>query len=418
MSLINQMAVVQGGARKRHTRTPNFPLAGVIQPYSLQPVWAHPVLPGETCQSISMKYRVVSMPLANPLSGAWLESWFVYVKLTDIDKDLGEMFIKDTVSSSSYQAAASDPRYFVKSGDVDWIQLATKRIHERYFLDEGETARKLSTMPQVKLNNAAWYQNMVFEAADQAVPTTDASDLYEHLTGWAMLQQMQMTELTYEQYLETYGVRPVETREGDPEILRFSRSWTLPNNTVDPSSGAPSSAWFWSEEVALKGKPKRFVEPGFIICLQCVRPKMFQKHIEKSFVGNMWGFSDWFPSYNLQDPTAGVKELAKTDTIFAAAATDGGSETLLYDHRDVLSHGESFVNVDFADADLKYPLPASTGLSVKTGATAQDIRGEYCKEADILALFKGAQTSSEHQINYEGIAMLNLSGHITDSTRG
>jgi len=400
--------------RSRKNRTPNFPVAGTLKPYGLYPVFAMPVLPGETLQSLSFKHRTLSKPIKHPLGGCWGEHWLVYVKFTDLDRDLGQSFINDTTASTAYDASSSSDRYFTKSGQIDWIRLCCERVHDAYFVNDDETPQTIDGVRKCKLNNASWYQNMIFKPADEAVPTVDSSDMYEHLQGWMMLQQANMTELTYEKYLETYGVRQVRKNVGDPEILRFARSWVQPVNTVEPSTGTPSSAWAWSDEIKMS-KGKRFDEPGFVLMLACYRPKMFQENLRYSMIGNLWGFSDWYPSYNLEDPTAGVKKLMTDDAVFAAAAQDTGVGELLYDHRDLLSHGEQFVN-DWTNNP--YDLPMSAGLEVKTTAASsqQELRGEYPDDADIEALFSSTASASDSLLYYEGIAQSVISGHIEDTT--
>lgn len=400
---------VENSAPKRMKRSPNFPIAGTVRPYGLYPLWVHPVLPGETLQSQTTKIRMLSMPVKHPLAGAWMESWLVYVKFTDLDRDLGQSFISDTYASTGWTADSDKARFFTKSGQIDWIAKAVERVHDAYFIHEGETARTIDGVPQVKLNNVSWYQNMMFKPADDAVPTNDASDQYQHLQAWQMLQQMQMTELTYEKYLETYGVKAVNPSQGNPEILRFARSWTQPVNAIEPTTGAPSSAWSWSDEIKMD-KPKRFEEPGFLVLLTTVRPKLFQANLDASMVGNLWGFSDWYPSYNSQDPTAGIKSILGNDPVFALGGAGTSSEELIYDHRDLLYHGEQFINTD----THPYTLPTSSGLSVASGTDPEDHRGEYCSSSDIDALFVG---ETNRVLYYEGMGSCVISGHITDSTR-
>lgn len=402
------MINVKQGTTPRKNRTPNFPVAGTCKPYGLYPIFVHPVLPGETLQSLTFKHRTLSMPIKHPLGGCWAEHWLVYVKFSDIDRDLGQSFISDNVASTAYDAAGDSERYFTKTGQVDWVRLCCEKIHDSYFVNDDETPQTIDGVRMCKMNNASWYQNMIFKPADDAVPVTDGTDMYQHLQGWMMLQQAQMTELTYEKYLETYGSYSVAKNVGDPEILRFARSWTQPTNTVEPTTGSPSSAWAWSDEIKM-AKAKRFDEPGFVIMLACYRPKMFQGNLPYSMVGNLWGFTDWYPSYNLEDPTAGVKNLLSTDPVFAAAAQDAGTEELLYDHRDLLSHGEQFVN-DWTTQP--YDLPISTGLEVKAASAQTEVRGEYPKSTDIDALFSGA----DKILYYEGIGQAVISGHIADTT--
>lgn len=381
-------------------------------PFGLYPILCHPVLPGETLKAATTRWRVLSMPVKHPLAGAWLESWIFYVKLTDIDRELGQMFVSDSYSTSGWTRGSSSDRYFTASGQIDWVKHCLDRVVESYFLNEGETARTIGGVPQTKLNVQSWYQNLMFKPAEVSTDTSSPGDTYANLSGWQMLQQMQMTELTYEKYLEQYGVQSMRLGVGQPEILRYSRSWTQPVNTVNPSSGAPSSAWVWSDEMKSE-KDKRFDEPGFLLQVACVRPKMFQQEVLYSMVGNLWGFTDWFPAYTLQDPTAGVREIGTTDVVFDPLLNGSESNApLLYDHRDLLNHGEQFIN---DRTNNPYNLPYATAMSLLAAASPEDVRGEYAASADVDGLFVGATTATR-LCYYEGMAQMTIAGHITDTT--
>lgn len=316
-----QLQIVQPGqTRTRHTRKPNFPIAGVIKPYGLYPIFIHPVLPGETIEHITLKQRMLSKPIKHPLAGAWLETFLFYVKFTDIDRSLGDMFISDTYSTSGHTAGANNERFFVKTGQIAWVDKCMARIHDAYFVHKNETKRTIDGVYQCKLNHASWYQNAIFAAAATAVGA-NIETVEGQLTAFEMMQQMSMTEITYEKYLQQYGVQSVRTGIGEPEILRYARSWTLPTNTVEPTTGSPSSCWTWSDEITLD-KPKLCAEPGFLVAAQVVRPKMFAKNIQSSIVGTLWGFSDWFPAYNLQDRGAGIKHMLGADGVVTGQTAD------------------------------------------------------------------------------------------------
>lgn len=410
--------VVQPGqTRQRFHRRPNFPIAGTMKPFGLYPIMCHPVLPGETLKSATTKWSVVSMPVKNPLAGAWLETWLFYVKLTDIDQDLGNMFISDSYSSSGWTSASDLDYEFTKTGQIQWIGHCLNRIMIDYFSNENEgfpyIADNSQNIAQVKLNNVSWYQNMMFEPAETALDTSGPRDAHEQLKAWEMLQQMQMTELTYERYLEQYGVKAQRFQAGMPEILRYSRSWTRPRNHIDQSTGTPTSAWVWDDEMKAE-KDKRFVEPGFIFQVATIRPKMYQAMLRYSMVGNLWGFSDWFPAYNLTDPSAGVRNISTDDPVFDTSWNGAeGADELLYDHRDLLSHGEQFVN-DWTN--LPYALPMSTQMSGLAAADTWDVRGEYCNVTDVNNLFSGA-TEATRRCYYEGMTSLVIAGHTQDTTR-
>lgn len=413
----NITIVQPGETRKRFHRRPNFPIAGTMRPFGLYPIMIHPVLPGETLKSGKARWSVISQPLANPLSGAWLESWFFYVKLTDIDRDLGEMFISDSMSTSGYTAGSGRQHFFSISGSINWVYLCLDKIRDAYFKNEGEDNVDLGSpdfsVPQMKINNRSWYQNIMFEPAEVALDTTGERDHREQMSAYDMVTQMQMTELSYESYLEQYGVSSMRTGLGEPEILRFSRSWTKPTNHVDPSTGAPSSAWVWNDEMGLE-KDKRFNEPGFIIMLAGVRPKMMNGMIAASLVGNMWGFSDWYPAYNLTDPQAGIKRIGTDDDVFVTTINAAEGEVqCLYDQRDLLNHGEQFIN-DIINNP--YPHPLSTFHNLEASATPMQQRGEYAKHDDIDALFASSASEDKVRCQYEGIVGLTIAGHVTDTT--
>lgn len=395
----------------RKSRRPVFPIAGTLRPFGLQPLSVTMMLPGETMQSLVVKGRCISQPVKSPLAGAWLETFAYFVKLTDLDRALGQMFISDAVPTTGWVALADQPKYFTKAGQIEWIKRATYRIHDEWFTHENETPRLIDTDVRLcKLNHKSWYSSAVKEAADVAVPTNDGSEQYAHMQNWFMLQQMSLTELTYEKYLETYGGKAIEAVLGKPELWGYNQSWTLPVNTVDPTTGVPSAAWVWGLDMKIE-KPKRAQEPGFLVVCAVIRPKLFQRNAAASLLGNFWGFSDFFPSYNLEDPSASVKRILSTDAVFAAGAQDAGTKNLLYDHKDLLLHGEQFVN----NWSPRFRIPETTGLAVKTASEPEDIRGEYPLLADIDGLFTGA-VANQRECFYDGIVSLNVSGHLVETT--
>lgn len=407
------ISVLQPGQRRtRKNRSPNFPVAGRMKPFGLYPIMAHPVLPGETMKSFNLKWRTLSMPLKHPLGGSWLETWLVYVKLTDLDRELGNMFIDDSYSATAWQAGSSRSAYFTAAGQIDWVRLATHKVHDSYFMDDEETLRTIDGVRMTKLSNNSWYQNAIFKPADDAPSGADIGADYAELQAWQMMQMMSMTEVTYASYLEQYGVQSIRQAEGKPEILRYARSWTLPTNTVEPSTGRPSTAWVWSDEVKAD-KDKRFTEPGIILCLASVRPKMYQANLRYSMIGELWGFSDWFPAYTLEDPTAGIKTISSASPVFNSGfRSDAGDVDINVDMRDLLSHGEQFVNYYGTEP---YEIPMAAGMVGQDASDNQNLRGEYSNIEAIDDLFSGA-TDADRWCYYEGIAHMNIAGHIQDTT--
>lgn len=395
-----------GETRTRVNRTPNFPMTGVMKPFGLYPLMIHPVLPGETLEHFQTKVRVLSKPVKHPLAGAWLEHWLCYVKFTDLDRALGDMFISDSYSTAGHTIAANNERFFAKSGQIDWVGKCLRRIHAAYFAHANETVRLLDGVPQVKISAKSWYQNAIYQEAATVPNAASVETLEGQLSAFEMMRQMSMTELTYEKYLEEYGVQSVRGGIGEPEILRYARSWTMPTNTIEGSTGAPSSAWVWSDDMKVD-KPKRFEEPGFLIQLACVRPKMYMGNIASSMVGTMWGFADWFPAYNLEEPSAGAKSIVAAD----AVVTGHGVTGIIYDHRDLLAHGEQFVN----STTPPFAIPKATAPNFAVGQQPEDLRGEYATSTNIDDLFVSA-TATDKFCYYEGMSSARIRGHIRDFT--
>lgn len=423
--MVSPLQIVQPGeVRRRVARTPQFPIAGTMKPFGLYPLWAHPVLPGETLKTSETKYRILSMPVKHPLAGAWCETWLCYVSLTDIDEALAQMFISDDVATTGFTASSDRPRFFTKSGQIDYLKLAVDRIATAFFRDEEEPGALAGTrvrdgVPVAGRQNWDWAQNLAF-LPDDVVEADLPSAMPESgtLTPLELMRASGMSEMTYEKYLAQYGVieRQAQKAARIPEILRYTRDWTVPVNTVEATTGRPSSAWAWSATVKAE-KAKRFDEPGFLVMLACVRPKMFDPTLAASMIGNLWGFSDFFPVYNLNDPAAGLKGISANDPVFGTMTGTETSERLWYDHRDLLTHGEAFVN----DWNGPYALPQITSRTITDTSTYVDMRSRYPTDDDVNDLFVESDEETPQdarmRLYYEGIGSCTIAGHIADTTR-
>ena len=415
--MVAPLQIVQPGqVRTRKRRRPSFDLAGTIRPFGLYPIWATPVLPGETLTKAEVKYRVLSMPIKHPLFGAWFETWMVYCPLTAIDEGLAQMFISEDVPTTGFTAAADRPRYFTKAGQIDYVKLATDRFVQAFFRDEEEPSWNTrlidSDIHLLRRQSMDWAQNLAFVPTDMDA-TLLPSEMPEEgtLTPLEIMRLSGMSEVTYEKYLQQYGVtaKKAEKAASLPEVLRYTREWTTPTNTIEPTSGKPSSCWTWGGTIGAE-KNKRFDEPGFVIMYACMRPKLLDQTITSSMVGELWGFKDFFPVYNLDDPSAGLKVL---DSANKTMTRPGGSvDPLLYDHRDLLAHGEQFVN-DWAGP---YSLPLIGTRNLADGQSYPNLRGWYPTGAtadslfvDTVGVYKGCY--------YEGLASVEISGHVVDTTR-
>ena len=93
----------------RKLRTPNHPFQLTHCPFAIQPFFIAPVLAGETMKNLLMQARVVTDPIKNGLVGWWIEYYFFYVKLTDLDErdTIMAALVDPTTSMSSLNTAAN-----------------------------------------------------------------------------------------------------------------------------------------------------------------------------------------------------------------------------------------------------------------------------------------------------------------------
>ena len=112
-----------------------------------------------------------------------------------------------------------------------------------------------------------------------------------------------------------------------------------------------------------------------------------------------------------KDPQAGIKKLTAAEAVIAGQSAD-----LLFDQRDLLAHGEQFINGTLASQPYAYP-NRPPRLTPAAGKQPEDLRGEYAIAADVDGLFVGA-TPALRLCYYEGITNLNIAGHIVDFTAG
>lgn len=409
---MQNLSIVQPGqTRTRVTRTPSFPIQGGIQPMGLYPYFFTPVLPGETLDKHTLKSTLVSAPVKSPLAGAWAETWLFYVRITDIDPALAEMFIGSLTDPTDYLAPVNRPRYFTKAGQIDWLYLATKTVHEKFFVNEGETAyMHPDGVPMIKRINTDAYESAVFR---QTAPDADVlgdpegEQISDQLYAYMRMKQMGMGITSYEDYLKTYGLKaePVLKR-GEPELISYRRYWTLPSNVINPEDGTPSGSWYWRIDEANE-KNKRFVEPGFIVGFQAVRPKLLDAQIKYSLASSLWGFTDWIPSYSLNDPAAGLRfvDAGLQPWITTPAAH---TKEIVFDHRDLLAHGEQMRN-----GAGRYVAPTSSFRDWGDASDNSKLRGEYVNSTDLTALWASPTSTG---LDYDGIVSCSIKGHVKDNT--
>lgn len=392
----------------RRLRQPEHTFQVRHMPWIVQPIMIAPVLPGETFKNLMLQSRVVSKPIKNPLIGWWIEYYFFYVKLRDLDarETYENMMLDGELNTSALNAAAKVATYH-GGGAPDYVQQCLDKVVEWYFRAEGEGAHNISSMPLAAINRDDWMDSAINDAAfvspidvdvdgPDANTTVQASEVDKAVRTWQMLRAQQLTDMSFEDYLGTYGVRVEKEEPHKPELIRYIRNWTYPTNTVDPTTGIPSSAISWSvQERADKDRYCR--EPGFLFGVTVARPKVYLSNQKSAAVSMLTDAMAWLPAIMRDDPYTSVRK-------FAAGSGPLSANTDAYwvDVKDLFMYGDQFCNFALTETDAGMVALPTAGLEKR-----------YVTQAMIDGLF---QTAGTNTVNQDGIVKLQVLGALKDTT--
>lgn len=411
---VNMAADLPGTGRI--TRRPRHTFAIRARPWQAQPFFIAPVLAGETMKNLNVQARVVSDPVKNKLAGWWHEKYFFYVKLRDLAgrDDFVEMLLDQAKDMSAYNTAATVRNYHFGSG-IDWTQLCLDRVIAEYFRNEGEaiTVATIDSVPLVSINDSSWLDSAVQQSLLDAVDidlsdagspggtAVLASEIEAALRNWELLsQEGVIAPMTFEDYCRTFGVRLPTEEIHKPELVRYVRDWTYPTNTVEPTTGVPSSALSWS--IAERADKSRFFkEPGFLFGVCCSRPKVYLKNIIGSAASLMDDMFAWLPAILANDARSSQIHIPDGAGPFQTGA---GADGYVVDIKDLLLYGDQFIN---------FALSATDANIVDLPSTALQYR--YASSTDADSLFVDA-AGGKKLIREDGVVSLNILGRQVDTT--
>ena len=422
-------------AAGRINRSPQHPFYVTHRPFQLQPMFLAPVLPGETMKSLRLKSRAVTDPLKNGLIGWYLEYYFFYVKHRDlvgapgVDVDdnpayiLEQMMLDPAASTTALNGTAYTRNRYYHGNGIDWIALLEARLFDgtggvNWFRTDSESnavgfvdGRYLIEVKGDSVMNSLIAEGTLDDALDvnvdaDANSTITVGEIKKAERLYDLMIENGLTDMDYEDYLATYGVRPRKEDSHIPELVRYVREWTYPSNTIDPADGSPVGAGSWGITAGAQ-KPRLFKEPGFLIGFTCARPKTYfgnQKGTTASYLSNAY---NWLPAL-VDDPRAsfqlvpdGAYAAAKWPGVFGDITDAGGA---YFDMRDLFIYGEQFTN-----ADLSGAIPTDQNfVALPTAALGR----RYVASGDMDNLFVGA--APLNQIRQDGIVSLTISGRQQD----
>lgn len=403
--------VVNAPRTGRVTRSPRHTFQLRQRPFLLQPFMIAPVLPGETMKSLLLQARCVTDPIANPLIGWWNEYYFFYVKHRDLAgrDDFSEMMLDLDKDMSAYDRSTASAVMYAKAGDRNWLALCLDRITEEYFrADDETTAPLIDTLPVVKinsdsvLNSAILDDNLELPIDEDVDANADsvitASEVDAAMRNWQFQRANNLTDMSYEDFLATYGIRPKPEEHHRPELIRYVRDWQYPSNTVDPATGIPSSAVSWAISERAD-KDRFFREPGFIVGVTVQRPKVYLRNQDSAVPGHLRNALDWLPAIMRDDPWTSMRKYAETGGPFSVVSDAGG---YWLDVKDLFLYGDQFLN--FAPAGV------TNGNFVDLPTAGFNTL--YPAAADIDALFTGTSKT----VRQDGVVQLAILGALVDTT--
>lgn len=415
-------------AMARRIRQPQHPFAIRQRPWAITPFFIAPVLPGETMKNLLLSSRCVTDPIVNPIQGWWLEYYFFYVKHRDLaDRaEFEQMMLDPSWSDDNVDSDAANIWHYFHGDGINWLDHITRRIlagddKVTYFRNTGEPwnsggLEAKSSLPKAAVVGDNWtdslladehIQDMDVDVDLNADDTITASEIDQAMRTWEMLHEQGLTDMTYEDYLATFGTRVKKEELHVPELVRFVRRWSYPSNTIDPATGQPSSAVSWSIQERAD-KDRFFKEPGFLVGYSVCRPKVFLSRQKGTVSSQLNSLTRWLPAVLSDDPSASMVHQPDVTGLLGDVTDAGG---YWFDMKDLLIYGEQFVNQAFDTSDVNHvTLPAA------------DLTRRYPTDADIARLFVDQDdvgedyTATRIWIRQDGLVSLNIAGRQVDTS--
>lgn len=392
------------------------------KPFTANIIAFAPVLPGETLQSAFLEARVITDPIKNPIIGWKKEYFFFYVKITDLlNNTIRDMFVDPTNTdlTGTLGVAANSQQFYTAKGAVDYPKRALDRIVVTYFLDQDETiTRRIATgtvdAPIVQIKDESFLDSLTdkddLPEGAAIAGAADAGDLDRLMDAFEHLRAMGVANMTYEDFLRSYGIAVPEKDENKPELLWRLSDFQYPSNTIDPLTGTPSSAVSW---VFRKGDNSRkfFKEPGFIVGVSVTRPKVYFSGLAGAAAGFMTRAWDWAPALLADRPETQLKQFAAGTGPLGDRQTDTDGYWL--DMRDLLLYGDQWQNVAAFPANNANP--ATDGNWNMFALPDSSLNRKYPSEAMIDSLFVSA---ANVYVKQDGYVSFGIKGKQVDYTVG
>lgn len=384
-------------------------------------------------KNMTFQSRIVTDPIRNPLTGWWAEYYFFYVKHRDMtDRAAFEQMVlqygSDMTGTTGYSAA--DAKMYKRANSIAWTRHCLERVVDEYFRNEGEAwnIATIDGVPVAAVDDKYVLHSALLESEMAAVDINlthasspfgaqvHASEIDSSMRQWEFLRANNLTDLSYEQWLATYGVRPRQEELHVPELLRYIREWSYPTNTVEPTTGIPASAVSWA--IAERADKDRFFrEPGFIFGVSIVRPKTYrlgQRSVSADLLDDAFS---WLPAIMQDDPATSLKVVPANGGPFGGVI----NAAHVVDVRDLFMYGDQFLNWSLDDRDDDEDPTYGKNL-ISLPDVGSTVLRRYPDLADADSMFSDQSTAEPEyaatrlHIRQDGIAQISILGMQVDST--
>lgn len=393
--------------KRRMTRSPRVDFAANLRSHYVEHLWSHPVLPGETMKDFRQSLRVRLDGIKNDSSGWWLHEYLFFVPIRamrDWDAEFEPMFTDQNATLTTY--TTYDHTVGASHGAASYLVQGAAVVRDAFFRPEEErdptavntTNWKLRMNHKNALHSLAegFLDSADFNIDLDASGTVTASELEQAMIKWRQVASLGLTELNYDQWLREYGINIPRSDLPEPELLRMTRQWAMPTRIVDPSTGSPANYILWNTKMS-SGTKKWFKEPGFLMCFASVVPKVYIDNLYPA-APHLTQSKFWNP------PETWAHQLALYQEEASAVGGEGPlkltSEAYSWDTRDLLAHGDQFLN------------NAATDVPTVT-LTAAD--KDYIPDADLATFFI---SDTEREALAIGRANPSILGHVMDGSIG
>ena len=425
------VSVIQANPYKAQQRVHRKPVEYFnlkSRPWEIVPFMCHPVLPGESLDNAFHQSSVVSDPVANRLIGWYKEYHYFYIPIRAFmvagyitEADFNDLFLNPTFNIAG--ASSNSVEYYTFKEGAQWVYLCHTHVVDRYFRDEDDSGiANWDAYPIAQVSQNNWAHSLKEESAGADDPEAPGVDELEeldilpgfttHYSQWELMRDQGMTDLTYREFLKSYGITPPKEVIEEPtaeapmveaERIRSIQKWSNPTLAPQVGSANTSSVMYW--RCAERFTKRRFFgEPGFIYGVTVTRPKIYLGNQKGHAVGLLKNAYSWLPAVLNHLPYTSLQENldSATDGII-----QGSDEDYWLDVKDIFLRGGQMVNHAMGAA-------ANHGLALPE---VGDLNKKYVTEAMMNSLFTTSDGSASY-IYEDGSVHLDIMGKLRETSPG